>query len=71
MRYITIMGMVWRMSDRAYRRLLADIANGDGADPEHTPGAKCLGAVDDHTETTAEQAAELLADIECRETDAR
>lgn len=58
MKYVTCMGVLYQMSDAAYRKMLKEHAATGTAD---LPG-KALGYVKNITDMSKEEAAELLED---------
>jgi len=61
MRYVSVMGGLWRLSERAYRKMLADMAKEKYVSLNAV--GKFLGEVARHTDTTPEQAKEELKEI--------
>jgi hypothetical protein len=58
MRYVTMYSELYRLSERAYKKALNNIAEGKDADLDNL--GKCLGRVDDFTELSDIWANELL-----------
>jgi hypothetical protein len=65
MKLVQQFGVVYKMSDRAYKRMLKVMSENDGTGPTWDElGAKCLGYIDlNTTDITAERAKEALADL--------
>ncbi len=63
MRYVTCMGELWRLSERAYRRMLKDTVDGCAADLSGY--GKRLGLVKNVTDLNAEEAEYLLRELGC------
>lgn len=59
MKYINVMGGVWRLSNRAYRRLLRDAAAGEEWDADDY-GKRICPYAEQFTDLTPEQAKAML-----------
>lgn len=60
MRYVTVMGLLYRLSKTAYKKVITHISKGEDCDIDSL--GKCLGYVQNITDLTRDQAEELLED---------
>jgi len=64
MRYVTCMGGLWRLGERAYRRMLKDMVRGCVEDLNAY--GKRLGDAENVTDLHADEAEDILRDLGCR-----
>ena len=64
MRYVTMMGYLYRLTEAAYRRAIVRAVKADHFDLADQRGATDLGRVLNLTDLNGDQAAGLLADLD-------